>query len=251
MTNDANVWSTVVWPIHAIPNASRNSEVITPSLFPDGVVFEQANPAHVSVDALDPSESRLIDNAVEARRREFAAGRLCAHRALERLGIPSSPLLSGPDRAPLWPDNIRGSISHTHDFCGAAVARVGDIAGIGFDVEPAEDLPAEVWTRILTEGERVALGLSLRDSRGIRARLAFSLKEAFYKCHRSVGGGWLDFHDVELRMAGGEFVGLTTRTGLEAPVFGIEGRYVVTSCHVLTVFTARERAPKPELEESR
>ena len=240
MTNDANVWSTVIWPIQAIPNSTLNSGDVSSSLFPAGVVFEQADPAHVPLDALHQSEERLIANAIEARRREFAAGRICAHRALERLGIPRSPLLAGADRAPIWPDDVRGSISHTHGFCGAAVAHVRDVAGIGFDVEPAEDLPTDVWTRILTEGERSSLDALGAEARGVQARLAFSLKEAFYKCHRSAGGGWLDFHDVELQLADGEVVGLNTRAGVPVPPASMEGRYAVTSGYVLTAFTARK-----------
>ena len=43
------------------------------------------------------------------------------------------------DRAPIWPDRVVGSITHTGDFAAAAVAWAADIAGLGIDSEQAID----------------------------------------------------------------------------------------------------------------
>lgn len=205
------------------------------SLFPEHVVFEQMDPGFGSVAELDPAEFDIIARAVESRQREFAAGRACAHRALRQLGGVAQPLLVASDRSPAWPEGIVGSISHTEGICGAAVARRDVIAGIGFDVELAIPLPLDVWPAVLTGAERSAL-MTMDDSeRGLRARLVFSAKEAFYKCHRSAGGGWLDFHDVELRMtADADDIEVTCD---KATAMHAEGRYAIHDGVIAVGFT--------------
>ncbi|MEV4420566.1 hypothetical protein AB0L40_11415 [Patulibacter sp. NPDC049589] len=59
-----------------------------------------------------PEEFVAVRHAVETRRREFVTGRACAHRALAALGVPVVPIMSGPNREPLWPEGVVGSITH-------------------------------------------------------------------------------------------------------------------------------------------
>ncbi len=153
---------------------------------------------HAGEDALLPSERALVARAGDARRREFAAGRLCARRLLEELGIAAFPLLRGPDRAPLWPRGIAGSISHCADLCVVVVARRESVLALGVDVEPADPLEPELWPSLCTARELDALDAAAAVDRGRLARLFFSAKEATYKCVRSAGGPELGFHDVEV-----------------------------------------------------
>ena len=227
------------WRSHRIPQSAADPSRIPSSLFPHGIVFEQTDPALVSIADLYPAEALLVANAVQSRQREFAAGRLCAHRALERIGIPATPLLMNSDRRPAWPIDVVGSIAHTDGACGVAVARRESLSGIGFDVEPASPLPADVWHTILTDDERVALHRIPDPDRGVRARLIFSAKEAFYKCYCGTGGGWLDFHDLEIQFtAAGDAMDVRARKPLwrKAPI--VEGRFGVTTDLIFTVFTA-------------
>ena len=61
--------------------------------------------------------------AVDKRQREFATGRRLAHGLLTELGVGGGPLLPGRDRAPIWPDGVVGTISHSRAWCVVAAAR--------------------------------------------------------------------------------------------------------------------------------
>lgn len=59
---------------------------------------------------LPPREAAALGRAVAVRRREFAAGRTCARRALAALGRPVDDLLRDADGLPAWPDGDRKSV---------------------------------------------------------------------------------------------------------------------------------------------
>jgi 4'-phosphopantetheinyl transferase EntD len=122
-------------------------------LLPPGVVVVD-RPVRDEVAALLPEEAAEIAKAVAKRRFEFATGRACARQALAQLGVAPLALVSGPDRAPLWPAGVVGSISHTDRWCAAAVARARDVAALGIDLEPDEPLAPELWKQVATERER-------------------------------------------------------------------------------------------------
>jgi len=107
------------------------------SLFPPGVCV--ATRATGEGEPLHPDEAELAQTMGPARQREFAAGRACARRAMRELGVPGGPVLRGLRRAPLFPDGVVGSITHTNGFCAAAVARSASFAGVGLDAERDED----------------------------------------------------------------------------------------------------------------
>ena len=221
--------------------AAAADDIFPPGLFDGDVQFESVDPSTVSLLDIDPRERAFIAHALETRQREFTAGRICARRALSRLGAPPEPLLADADRMPLWPDGFVGTISHVHDFCGVAVARRSSVAGLGFDVEPALELPSDAWRVVLTEDERARLNALPQRERGVTARLVFSAKEAFYKCYRSAGGGWLDFDEVDLHLTPDSDAVIELR-GTKSPVVDglcIEGRYAITRRFIFTAFIAR------------
>ena len=148
--------------------------------------------------ALFPAEAAYIERAVGARQREFAAGRILARALLEEAGVPAAPLLRDADRVPIWPEGWLGSISHTREWCVAAVAPRSAARGIGVDVELDEPLKAELLETICTPGEIRALGAG--DAGLSEATLHFSIKEAVYKaCFPQLRERW-DFQDVELEI---------------------------------------------------
>ena len=95
-----------------------------------------------------------IHNAVDKRKREFTAGRICARAALKKLGYTHFPLLTGNDRAPIWPDDISGSLAHTNLYCGVALARKKDFPSLGFDMELIDRLGKHLWPQIFTSREQ-------------------------------------------------------------------------------------------------
>lgn len=131
---------------------------------------------------LDPEEHAGIKHAVAKRQQEFIAGRICARHALDRLGITAGPLRKLPDGSIAWPDGIMGTVSHSEIWCGAAVARRCDVAGIGLDIETVTRVGENLWRQILTEEERAWLDRQPVAEAQQSVALIFSAKEALYKC---------------------------------------------------------------------
>jgi 4'-phosphopantetheinyl transferase EntD len=149
-------------------------------LFPPDVAVAALDPRTARAGLL-PEEAAAIAAAVDRRCREFTAGRLAARRAMVALGAPALPIPSGPDRAPVWPDRIVGSISHTATACVAAVARAPAVRSLGIDLEPAAALAPDLVASICTGPELAWLDAQPAARRGRLATLIFSAKECAYK----------------------------------------------------------------------
>jgi 4'-phosphopantetheinyl transferase EntD len=170
-------------------------------LFPSGVVaFESRGEA--TTETLFSSERECVAGAVDRRVREFAAGRMCAHAALRELDIETAPLLRNQDRTPKWPGGVVGCISHTDNYCVAVVGSDTEFAGIGVDAECVEDITPDIWHLILRPDELLHVAKLVAIEGGRRASLAFSAKEAFYKCQYALARTWLGFGDVAVNIVG-------------------------------------------------
>lgn len=103
------------------------------------------------------------------------------------------------DRAPVWPKGFVGSISHTHDWVWAATASTSTTRSLGIDVEKIVDAETaeEIQSVVATPQELERLE-QLAGSHETGLTLAFSAKEAVYKCIAPLGVKWLNFLDVEL-----------------------------------------------------
>jgi 4'-phosphopantetheinyl transferase EntD len=210
-------------------------------LFPDGVVFVQADDA-LTAEPLRPEEAAQATRMGDARRREFALGRACARRALAALGMPDAPLLRGPERGPQWPAGVIGSLTHTAGFCAAAVARQGSLLALGLDAESAP-LSGRAAHRVLDERERAQLdALACPPALGF-ATIAFSAKESVYKAIQPLTGRKLVFGDAAIEIdprAHAIHVTLRARgEGALPPGARIEGRYALTPSCVLTSVVVR------------
>lgn len=180
-------------------------------LVPWPVITEEAR-LPVEPPALPPEEAAQVADSVTRRRVEFATGRLCARRALARLGIDTFILRNDARRMPQWPPGIVGSLTHTGDvpggYCAVAVARADAILTIGIDAEMADELPLHLWRLVLTSAEQGWLAAQDTERQGLLAKVIFSAKESFYKAQFPITGRGLGFHDVEvdLDMERGAFV---------------------------------------------
>ncbi len=173
-------------------------------LFPEDVVTAWGDPLEAS-RPLFPEEEALVARAVPKRQQEFAKGRECARRALERLGRGDVVLLSGKDREPLWPPEITGSITHTSGLCAVAVALSQHYAGIGIDAEPAESLEPEVAKRVSGSDDTRSWSRVQSLDRAVLPRLVFSVKEAVYKCQFPLTRTFLGFEDLGVELDEGVF----------------------------------------------
>lgn len=152
-----------------------------------------------SDNGLFPDEAKAVAQAISKRRAEFAAGRRAARRALAALGEPEVCIPAAPDRRPLWPKGLTGSISHDAGLAIAAVALTRDFRGIGMDLTVARPLPPGVDREILTDDER-HLG-------GLEACMVFSAKETLFKALYPDVGVFFGFDAAEIRpdLARGKF----------------------------------------------
>src|SRR6202035_5770079 len=148
------------------------------------------------------TRSRLpqaLRHATQKRQREFLAGRRCAEEALQRLGPGSTHVAMAEDRAPIWPDGVVGSITHSGNFAAAAVAWAADIAGLGIDSEQIVDpAAAHDIAAVCMVGEatlfRAAHGRSFCEF----CTFVFSAKEAVFKCLFPLTRKFFEFSDVRI-----------------------------------------------------
>lgn len=162
-----------------------------PTLLPATAVAADAYEREWETELLQP-EQAAVAFAVEHRRREFAAGRGCARRALAALGWPSFPLLVGERREPVWPPDVVGSITHSAGYCAAAVARTTDLESLGIDAERNVAISSDVLSRICSSEEVEAIPAQGFDP----GTLIFSAKEATYKAWYQLTARWLDYLDA-------------------------------------------------------
>ncbi|NQU58110.1 MAG: 4'-phosphopantetheinyl transferase superfamily protein, partial [Rhodospirillales bacterium] len=157
---------------------------------------------------------RSVVKAVDKRKREFNTGRICAREALGKLGEPSVAIPVGPDRRPVWPPLVVGSITHCQGYCAAAVAWKHDIRALGIDAEPHQALHDGMLEMIASPQERACIYNLAREEPDIHwDRVLFSCKESVYKAVNSNCKLWLDFEDVEVFFQGtkGLFFARTSR----------------------------------------
>lgn len=165
---------------------------------PPGVTLATADPA-APATGLWPAEAPAMARAGPGRRAEFAAGRRAARAAMAALGRPPAAVPQGPDRAPIWPDGIVGSISHGGGACWAVLADCSTLAAIGLDLEPADPLlPEDLVTTICTPAERAWLARHPDAQAGLLARRIFTAKEAAYKCQYALSARMLEFEDLTI-----------------------------------------------------
>ncbi len=147
---------------------------------------------------LFPEEEIYVRKALPVRHREFSAGRSCARTALAMLGADVGPIITEADRCPRWPESFSGSITHCKGFCAAVVARAADAAGLGFDAEGAELLATDLYHLVCRPNDLEHFG-SLPKLEGVDwPKLAFSAKEAFYKCYYPITRTFMSFCDASV-----------------------------------------------------
>jgi 4'-phosphopantetheinyl transferase EntD len=170
-------------------------------LFPDGAVVAELRGSG-ETRLLLPAEAGFLGRSVPKRAQEFAAGRLCARRALAELGIIDIPIEMAADRRPLWPAAVVGSITHTDEFCAAVVAERSILAAVGIDSEDAARVKPELWKSICVAEEIDWLASLPEAERAAGAALIFSAKEAFYKCQYPLTEQFLGFRDAHVQATG-------------------------------------------------
>lgn len=217
------------------------------TLFPDAVEVVIATP-EMWERPVKVAEEQSITSAVEKRKREYRAGRHSAAAVLSMLGIEDYSLLNDPQRAPIWPPGIIGSLTHCDNFCCAVAASQLNIASVGIDAEPLIPLPKESTPLICHEQELVSLQASGHTD-NFWSKVIFSAKEAFYKAYFPLCRQYLDFLEAHVELHASQSKTKATRSGdfsiqlLTPPHYALynqqsfSGRYLITATHIITAIT--------------
>ena len=225
--------------------------VLIANLFEPGVVAAELR-ADPDAALLYPLEAAACARFAPKRLAEYAAGRLCARRALAELGITGFPIVANADRSPRWPSTVVGSITHTDRFCAAVVGAAHVYGGIGLDAETIGRITPQIRPLIFTPRETELLDALDDAPRAQASTIVFSAKEAFYKCQYAVTQAWRDFHDVWVELLPpngdhGDFIIHPSPTtgvtdwGLELP---LRGRFIVDGQLVITGISVPAFAPE-------
>lgn len=165
------------------------------SLLDDELAFAITDPRSSSFGALE-EELACLNSPRQKRLNEFHAGRRAARLALKELAkCANQPILVKPNRAPAWPSDIVGSISHCDDVCIALVGRAARFEAIGVDIERTDCFDAELAAVIATPEE---IGAFLATNSPLNEALAtiFSIKEAVFKALCAQTEEILEFGDL-------------------------------------------------------
>lgn len=141
----------------------------------------------------------LSPNAGEKRRREFALGRVAAHRAIAALGgDPMAPISREKSREPIWPAGFVGSIAHSNEFAAALVAKSEATKSLGLDIQRISTrLSEKMVDRIAVESERPWI-FEEPSLRLLRFTLLFSAKESVYKALFPIYKRYIGYHEAIL-----------------------------------------------------
>ncbi|MBF0279615.1 MAG: 4'-phosphopantetheinyl transferase superfamily protein [SAR324 cluster bacterium] len=173
------------------------------------------------------------------RRAEFLLGRACAHQALSAFRLSHLPILRNQNRAPIWPESIVGSISHTENWAVAAVGKQTDVKAIGIDIENLKRIVNfGIQRHVCVAEENEWLSQFGSDQFDTFLKIVFSAKESIFKCLNPLTGVYLDFLDarVALKEDSKEFeFTLLKDCGSDFPVgFQYKGSYQIVKNLVLT-----------------
>ena len=187
--------------------------------------------------SLHPAERAFVAAAGRKRTLAYSSGRRAARCALATLGIHNHPLVAR-DGAPVWPDGVAGSLTHSATLAVAVVARAVRWAGVGVDLERYGRVSARIASRVLSAAEREAL-----PDAGWRTAL-FSAKESVYKAVHPLCGEFLAFRDVEITVSEcrNRFTAATTRPCASATrVAAGDGHFCRYAGHWLALFVIAAR----------
>ena len=210
-----------------MPGTDATELVVVPELA-DGLVaiapedvevgWRRITPADLR--SLWPIEAEHIARAVPIRQHEFATGRALLRELIgETVAIPVAA-----DRRPVLPNGVQASLAHDRQLAVAAMTRAPGIRALGIDVEPATLLEPEIARMVLRP-----------DERGLDAHHAFTMKEAAYKAWSTLGGRFLDHHDVRLSPDGDRFGAEVVDDGAR-----FEGRTVLAGGRWLALVVVRD-----------
>ena len=172
----------------------RNRHLITAKCHFDSTLFNVTD-----FDFLAISLPDSLKQAVVKRKSEFLAGRYLAKIALQHLGRSCHYIAIGENRAPVWPQGILGSISHSSNIAQCVIAEQPYYQYIGLDIEywitqnDAKDIASNIVT---SAAEYAPLMPFLPFNKALT--LIFSAKESLFKAIYKNVGKYFDFSAAQV-----------------------------------------------------
>ena len=191
------------------------------SLEPSVIAVPRVLPAWVSqvslcLEQIDEGAAKRIELppawllAPADRQIAYRAGRYCAMRALEQLGLAGNCPSVNDNNAPAWPYGTVGSITHVMSLVSAAVASRRQCDGVGIDIEPITSLDRahSLASRAATSPEVMGVMDGMKSDYASAVALIVAAKHSLYKClHPQVGRsfGYLDASIEDVQRSTGRF----------------------------------------------
>jgi len=177
------------------PGASLTAEDLPLLPFSDwrGV----AGPVVDATIALLPEEQSGVSGWAGKRQREFSSGRLYARRAMQDLDVTAQPIRRKENRAPIWPADVSGSLTHCDDIAAAVLCRRGVLRSVGLDIECRGRIHEELYRGLFTTKEQASIRA------GVSTTLLFAVKEAIYKALHPLTATFIDFPKMEVALLRG------------------------------------------------
>ncbi|MAX66282.1 MAG: 4'-phosphopantetheinyl transferase superfamily protein [Bacteriovoracaceae bacterium] len=144
-----------------------------------------------------------LSKASKLRKNEFLAGRYCAIKAAEKLEYYLEDLPRDlQTRAPQWPSQLVGSISHSKAYAISIVARSCDYYSLGLDIETfiVARKVSVIEKMVLTDSDYV-LTQDLIQSHPLEEiyTIIFSAKESLYKLIYPLCKCYFDFKEANIK----------------------------------------------------
>lgn len=189
--------------------------------------------------------------AVPKRKGEYRAGRTCARMAIQHVSSSLLTLedsstnwpINGADRAPIWPDGITGSLSHSNTLVTCIAGLSSRYESLGVDIEPPTSLSdsANFAHQVCLPQELAIVSQSGLSDAGFT--LLFSAKEALFKAVYPTVKRYVDFHEAKLIGIDGDTLNFELSAGLSSDLGHIQTLEVKAAWwrqHILT-FCQRDR----------
>lgn len=162
-----------------------------------------------------------FEGMVNKRKASFLAGRVAARRALNVHNISNNKIPVGKNREPVWPNNTRGSISHSDGLSIACVEQLHAPSSnhIGVDIQTVLDKTEAkaLMKTVLTRNDEMFIMAASKTTANEMSKLQlhtliFSAKESFFKAAYPQLKRYFDFDAVSVRSIDPATQLLTLRT---------------------------------------
>lgn len=141
---------------------------------------------------------------------EFRLGRLCAFLSYRKcMGDELCELRIGANRAPEWPKQVVGSISHGAGYVCAAIGKSDRLLGIGIDLEEWGRVKEDLSDTILEPCEAPSVACDEKLSQRELLTIIFAAKEALFKALNPRSGKYFGFHSARMKT-----ISLSKRDGI-------------------------------------